>query len=199
MNFKRAAILGAAFAVGLVIIAIANLPLFYGKRYELLLQACGSGDTKRVRLLLALGADPNGLSDHYAHEFTYPIDVAANDNHPEIIRLLVGSGAQVNVADSEGGSPLRSAAISGATEAAKVLLDCGAETTTENGSSVLTVAKRFGHVEIARMIEAVNAERRATEHLRTTRAKSDTETDSGACQPGANTPKLDFKPAGSTP
>jgi len=154
---KKRIIIFVGCALGLLL-ALLSTPGAPAWRYEALHAACWRGDVVRVRLLLALGADPNGLSDYNcapALEFSYPIEGAAGYNHPEIIHLLVKAGANVNVSsDSEGGTPLSSAAIHGATDAAKALLAYGARTTTESGHSILTVARRFGHDEIARMIES---------------------------------------------
>ena len=155
MSKKRIIILSCC-AFGLLLVLFT--PFFTrGGRYEALNAACWRGDVGRVRLLLALGADPNGESDYNCNpclEFSYPIDGAAWNNHAEIIHLLVKAGASVNVPDSEGGSPLCTAAREGSTDAAKTLLNYGARITTDDGTSVLTVARRFGHEDIARLIEA---------------------------------------------
>ena len=151
MTKKRTIIFGCC-AIGLLS-ALLLMPLARDVRIEALNAACWRGDVGRVRLLLALGADPNENCSS-AFQFSYPIENAAWNNHPEIIHLLVKAGASVNVSNSEGGSPLCTAAREGATEAAKALLSYGARITTENGTSVLTVARRFGHEEIARLIEA---------------------------------------------
>jgi len=151
MTKKRIIIFGCCTIV--LLFALLLMPLARDTRIEALSTACWRGDVGRVRLLLALGADPNQNCSS-AFEFTYPIESAAWNNYPEVIHLLVKAGASVNVSNSEGGSPLCTAAREGATEAAKALLSYGARTTTENGTSVLTVARRFGHKEIARLIEA---------------------------------------------
>jgi len=146
------------------------------------LPTCWRGDFWQVRLLLAIGADPNGLSDNciQSFEFSYPIQGAAWNNHPEIIRLLVKAGASVNVFDSEGGSPLCDAVREGATEAAEVLLSYGARTTTENGTSVLSVARRFGHEDIARLVESTSKINRTNEAQNPTKAEQD-----AAARPGS--------------
>ena len=126
-------------------------------RYHALVDACWTGNRDKVSDLLKSGADPNGLKDYNLNptrEFTYPIYGAAWNNHPDIINLLVEAGADVNVSDSEGGSPLGTAARQGSLEAAKVLLSHGAHPTTRSGSSISEVARRFEHNEIADMIEA---------------------------------------------
>ncbi len=126
-------------------------------RYHALVDACWAGNRDKVDDLLEGGADPNGLKDsnlNPTREFTYPIDGAAWNNHPEIINLLVRAGADVNVSDSEGGSPLCTAARAGSLEAVKVLLSHGAHVRTESGSSAAEVAMRFGHDDIAGLIEA---------------------------------------------
>ena len=153
---KKRIIIFSCCALGLLL-AVLSTPLARAWRYEALHAACWRGDVGRVRLLLALGADPNGLSDYNSNptfEFSYPMEGAAWNNHSEIIHLLVKAGAKVNVSDSEGSSPLCYAAREGATDAAKALLAYGASTTNDNGTSVLTVSRRFGHDDIARLIES---------------------------------------------
>ena len=126
-------------------------------RYHALAHACWVGDANKVRELLMDGADPNGLNDYNLNptqEFSYPIDNAAWNNHDEIITMLVESGAKINVTDSHSGSPLLTAAREGAIDAVRVLLLHGAFTQTESGDSISEVARRFGHIEIADMIDA---------------------------------------------
>ncbi|MCX6868129.1 MAG: ankyrin repeat domain-containing protein [Verrucomicrobia bacterium] len=140
--------------------AVILIPLARNFRYEELRAACRTGHVGTVRLLLILGADPNGKKDYkpsWTAEFSYPIEGAAQNNYPEIIHLLVKAGANVNVdVPGEGyeESPLCITAREGATEAAQALLTHGAWTTTRYGTSALAVARRRGHEEIARLIEA---------------------------------------------
>jgi ankyrin repeat protein len=140
--------------------AVLLLPLARNFRYEELRAACRTGQVETVRLLLILGADPNGIKDYkpnWTVQFSYPIEGAAQNNYPEIIHLLVKAGANVNVdvpEETYEGSPLCIAAREGTTEAAQALLTHGAWTTTRYGTSALVVARRFGHEEIARLIEA---------------------------------------------
>lgn len=130
-------------------------------RYHALVHACWTGNRDEVEDLLESGADPNGLKDfnlNVTMEFTYPIDGAAWNNHPDIINLLVQAGGDVNVSDSEGGSPLCTAARQGSLEAVQVLLSHGASPTIKSGISTADVARRFGHNEIADMIEATETQ-----------------------------------------
>jgi len=142
------------------VFVVLLLPLARNFRYEELRAACGTGQVATVRLLLILGADPNGIKDYKPNwdvEFAYPIEGAAKHNYPEIIHLLANAGANVN-ADVDGESyeesPLCIAARGGATEAAQALLTHGAWATTKHGTSALAIARRSGHEEIARLIEA---------------------------------------------
>lgn len=126
-------------------------------RYHALTSACWNGNANKVRDLLENGADPNGLNDYNLNptmEFCYPIDNAAWNNHSEIINLLVKAGAEVNVTDSECGSPLMTAAQVGALDATRVLLLHGANTHTKAGDPISEIARRFGHNEIADLIDA---------------------------------------------
>jgi ankyrin repeat protein len=139
----------------LAIVLVLNKPL-RGNRYKALHRACWDGDIEKVHLLLALGADPNGVSDYRCHpmfEFSYPIDGAAWNNHAGIIKLLIDAGASVNVVDREQGSPLCTAAREGSLDAARLLLSAGAKTVTQDGTPIQTVARNFGHEDIAILVE----------------------------------------------
>ena len=156
---KKIILIVSGCALGWML-AVILMPMARNFRYEELRAACRTGQVGTVRILLILGADPNGEKDYkhsWTAEFSYPIEGASQNNYPEIIHLLVKAGANVNVDVSEEtyeGSPLCIAAREGATEAAQALLTHGAWTTTRYGTSTLAVARRYGHEEIARLIEA---------------------------------------------
>ena len=103
---------------------------------------------------------PNGKKNYkpsWTAEFSYPIEGAVQNNYPEIIHLLDNAGPNVNTdVPGEGyeESPLCIAAREGATETAQALLTHSARTTTIYDTSALAVARRCGHEEIARLIEA---------------------------------------------
>jgi ankyrin repeat protein len=98
-----------------------------------------------VRLLIAAGADPNGLA-HASR--ARPLIEAARLNDPVIIELLVSNGAQLDVTDDQGWTPLIHAAHMHATEAVRCLLALGADPNraAKDGSTALERARwQRGH------------------------------------------------------
>ena len=62
---------------------------------------------------------------------------------PEVVRLLLAHGANVDAGDGDGNTPLNFAARSDNLELARILLDAGADpkSTTERGYTPLTFAR----------------------------------------------------------
>ncbi|MGV3721612.1 MAG: ankyrin repeat domain-containing protein, partial [Actinomycetota bacterium] len=89
---------------------------------------------------LKAGADPN----QRGREGMTPLCCAtAVHGRPELLRLLVDSGADVNAADPKGCTPLMWAVRFGNTAVARQLLELGADPNARNndGDTVLQVAK----------------------------------------------------------
>jgi ankyrin repeat protein len=87
----------------------------------------GQSPPEMVAALLRYGADPNGRN---ADDYT-PLDWAAyqcrgRTDVVDAAGLLIGRGARVNSRDSEGGSPLHTAANMGADDMVEFLLRSGA-------------------------------------------------------------------------
>lgn len=117
-----------AILTGVCVILLAFLTLYgyclaRAERYRLLDRACATGDTTRVKILLRLGADPNGFRDiHYyvnygwtVMEPTPPLFVAASAGHTEVVRLLLDSGANLSVRALEEMTPRDVAQLGGHT------------------------------------------------------------------------------------
>lgn len=81
------------------------------------------GHDEVVTYLLALGAHPDSATD-----FGTSLGIAARNNLTEIVGALLAAGANPNMAGGEDGSmPLHQAAERGALEAARLLLEHGAD------------------------------------------------------------------------
>lgn len=89
--------------------------------------AAERGDIAAVKAFLAAGHDPNAFDDI---SFT-PLHYAAREQHLEIIRLLLQSGANVNAHDEPriGDTPLGYVAGSCSLGVAQALLTAGADPT----------------------------------------------------------------------
>ena len=107
-----------------------------------LMIAISRGDFNEVkRLVIDESADVNRESRVYGT----PLHVAATKGNPEIVEFLLKRGAKVNsLTPINGSTPLAEAALHGKLEAAKILLDYGANPDINDnmGNTVLSDAIR---------------------------------------------------------
>lgn len=82
------------------------------------------GPIEMVSLLIKAGADLNAWTSERSSN---PLIVAMWEEHDEATRLLLQAGADPNVKDEEGSSPLRVNVLRGNIELVQLLLDCGAK------------------------------------------------------------------------
>lgn len=110
------------------------------------------GNEDVVRLLLLKGADPNVCSRNGYH--VYPIHSAVAANYNMIAKMLLEAGAEVNVVQMSGATPLHSAAHNGNIDLLIVLLEAGANVNalTEDGKTAADKASEKGFGEIAKIL-----------------------------------------------
>jgi ankyrin repeat protein len=94
-----------------------------------LIQAAGAGNVDRVQSLLATNAVNLDLDRGAA------IGNAAAAGHTKIVELLISAGANVNLRDKLGFTPIASAAYAGYGEIVQLLIDAGADIQAPAGSS----------------------------------------------------------------
>lgn len=98
---------------------------------------------------------------------------AARGGDPELIRLLVSRGLEVNVRSEEGDIPLCIASALGHTAAVEALLESGADVHAReggNGRTALSLAAWCNHLETLKPLLAAGAD--ATETIRELRAEA---------------------------
>jgi len=83
----------------------------------LLIAACNAGSIEIVRLLIAKGADPRATNDGGT-----TLLAAATANDPDMVRLFVEKGVEVNAADGKGNTALQFAASNGNLPMVRLLL-----------------------------------------------------------------------------
>ena len=117
-----------------------------------LMVAAEQGHIEIVRVLIQAGVDVN-LPDRNNHTALHH---AVMGNRPEIIKLLIASGAEPNRAGTAfpHNTPLMFAVMQGRAKIARVLLEAGAEidATDELGHSALVRANQFGKFQAVRWL-----------------------------------------------
>ena len=117
--------------------------------------ASAAGCVETVKLLLRLGADPN-IADRGQHPPLYCLaNECASANGPDVVRLLVQAGADVNAGTGvTGATALHMAARQGFVEIAAALLDCGANINArdQKGDTPLQRALNCRRPQVARLL-----------------------------------------------
>lgn len=115
------------------------------------------GNSHIVEQLLSAGADPNIGSTNRMH--VRPIHSAAAHSDMDIalrlVRCLLEHGAEVNVAQSGGWTPLHQAAAHGREELVRLLLEWGADTRIESETHKTPhqMAVDNGYPEVASLLD----------------------------------------------
>jgi len=128
--------------------------LLLASRVELnIFEASAVGRTERVLELLK---KDQGLANAYAPDGFTPLGLAAFFGHKSAVEALLANGAQVNVCSRNAlkAAPLRSAAVTGQIEIARLLLAHGADVNSrgEGGFTTLHEVATNGQVEFAKLL-----------------------------------------------
>jgi ankyrin repeat protein len=111
--------------------------------------AVEKNDIKKVKELIAKGADVNAKDNHG----TTPLMFAALMERAEAAKVLIEKGADVNAKDPEGWTPLIFAIRLGQAEIAKLLIEKGADANAKDtyGWTPLMHAAGLGHTAIVKI------------------------------------------------
>ena len=123
-----------------------------------LLQASTHGDITAVLALLdAAGVDLEARLNGVGWT---ALMFAAADGHDEVVRLLLGAGADVDGQSENGLTALILAAVNGHAATVRVLLDVGADfdIQTENNVTALMGAAGGAHLEVVRLLLGAGAD-----------------------------------------
>ena len=139
---------------------LARLGIVYTERA--FLDSAGSGNVAVVRLFVEAGMS---VETTYASGGLTVLSWAAGFGHLEVVKYLVGQGADVNATRDNGRPVLHSAAISGDLAVVQYLVEQGADVTaTDNdGYTVLDVAEGRDHTDIVAYLEEVLSDTTETE------------------------------------
>ena len=114
------------------------------------------GHPAAVDLLLAHGGEVNTIA---RHPFGVNALHAALAPAPDIARVLIAAGADVNAAQRSGATPLQETAFSGNLELARLLLEHGANPAAvdEQGRTALDIARERGHLALVDLLSGSTA------------------------------------------
>ncbi|XP_063777272.1 serine/threonine-protein phosphatase 6 regulatory ankyrin repeat subunit B-like isoform X2 [Pseudophryne corroboree] len=109
--------------------------------------AAKNGHTAVVGLLLSKSTSQLHVKDSRGRTCLH---LAAANGHNEMMRTLIGQGAEINVTDKNGWCPLHFAAKSGFLDAVRFLVECGANPTLEcnDGKTAIQYAAGDNHQEV---------------------------------------------------
>ena len=116
-----------------------------------LMLAAYSGHTETVRYLVGLpDVDVNHLSAHTHTALQFAVD----EGEVDVVQVLIDAGADINIQNDEGSSPLNTACASGALDVVKMLVEAGAglRATDNKGHTCLILAARFRQTKIVRYL-----------------------------------------------
>ncbi len=111
------------------------------------------GNEDVARFLLTKGADPN-IQSHNGYN-VYPLHAAIGSGFDSIAKMLIESGAEVNVLQTSRTSPLHLAAQNGNIDLIILLLENGAlvEIKNDMGKTASDLAAEKGYTEIANILK----------------------------------------------
>lgn len=126
--------------------------LFYPFETTELIEATINGDTEEMKGLLDEGADPNEQEEEYG---STALTTATDYDQIEAATLLLEYGADPNLADFSGYTPLMGAVFMENTEMIELLINAGADPNLENeeGMSAISQAEEYGYDEMAQFMK----------------------------------------------
>lgn len=160
--WKIAAITQSVVLLALIGVVAWLYPIFRGARYHFLDRACVFGDDIGVKILLRIGADPDGRRDckqyleHIAGiEPTIPLFHATWNGDTNILRLLLEAHANPNPPpfSPDHGTLLGLAAIRGHADAARLLRNAGARLDLPGGGSAIELARQHGQTSVVQVLQ----------------------------------------------
>jgi ankyrin repeat protein len=119
--------------------------------------AAKTGDTTALSAALGRGARIDSLDTRTNRNGRLALNWAAWFDHPEAIRFLVRRGANINLANLTGFTPLHHAAENGSLAATRALVALGADRKLVNadGLRAVDVARERGRLEVASLLDSL--------------------------------------------
>ena len=101
-----------------------------------------------------LAAEAARVAEEAARPARTKLHVAAQDGNIDVVRMLLGAGADTNIMNKDGRTPLHCAAWGGRTDHVRLLLDAGADINlmSNKGKTPLHYAEEKGHTDIVALL-----------------------------------------------
>jgi ankyrin repeat protein len=137
-----------------IVICLVGIPsAAFAGDVESLYKAAGDGDATQVSALLDKGVDVNGRTA----TGSFALNNAAVENHIEVIKMLLDRGADPNVQNIQGDTPLICATkyAGGKQATVKLLVDAGTDSAIkdDDGKTALDYAMEKGQKEAIALLE----------------------------------------------
>ena len=119
-----------------ILICVFMLAALSGCRAEAAMSAedfselCAEGTPQQVEAVIKAGTDVNAINELGWR--TPLMNAAGRNNNPEVLRVLIQAGANVNAKDNYGSTPLMYAALNDNSEVFKALIQAGANVNAKN-------------------------------------------------------------------
>ncbi|NOU63574.1 M48 family metalloprotease [Paenibacillus sp. LMG 31461] len=122
---------------------------YQGMLSGMLNKSVRQGNMGKVRLLLAIGANPNRIKNNEA-----PLTIAASEGKMDMMQTLLSANAQINLTNADGNTALFWAAYHNRIAAVEFLLQHGADTNIRfiSGRSVLSAVCMHGYDRMLRIL-----------------------------------------------
>jgi len=121
----------------------------------------GEGSEAVPRMLIKAGAKVNGratVQPIYEDYFLALLGLAAEKGHVKALRAMLHAGADIEVGDTWGGTPLFHAAEGGHAATVELLLAAGAKVNVKrrDGATPASIARENGHIDLAEKLERLS-------------------------------------------
>jgi ankyrin repeat protein len=141
-------------ALGLMVICLFGIPgMASAGDVDALYRAAGDGNSTKVAALLEDGVDVDGRT----RSGSYALNAAAVENEVEVMRILIDHGANPNVQNSQGDTPLICATkyAGGKSTTVELLVNAGSDRGIRDnkGKTALDYAKAKGQQEAIALLE----------------------------------------------
>ena len=148
-------------AMRALVAAGANPNALERDRYDIVTIAAVAHDAPTLKVALELGCSAKNVTSRYDGT---ALIAAAHLGHAEVVRMLIGAGAPLDHVNNLGWTALIESIVLGDggprhTETLKALVEAGANVNLadRNGQTPLTLARRRGHGEMAKLLERAGA------------------------------------------